>query len=488
MAEALPKGTNVSVKNLFFNVPARRSFLRSNAVENKHILEVFQWLALARPDVSFTYYQDDKVAHQLPATRLNHRIIHLFGKHYADQLIPCQENTELMQIRGYVGKPTHAKKTRGAQFFFVNQRFVKSTYLHHAVRRAFADLIPDGEFPFYVLELTVLPEHIDVNVHPNKTEVKFADERMVYAIVNAAVKKALATCYVAPSINFEQSVNHTPFKPSSSNVTATTRGKGYGWLSSLGKQQAAEPRSWKNFFGNMATSAKEHVPPDQKLGPIVASEANQREAVAPAVTHVPGQVYFQLHKKYILTQTKLDLLLIDQCAAHERILYEKYSQQLKTASGNAQQLLFPERVVLSPADYALTEGFSKALQSMGFKFSLEPDHTVVIHGYPAESTVVRGYPEASERQPKNLLESILKQFKCNQETLKLAEGENLAYALAKRTCLPANRGLAPEEMDMLVSQLFSCTNNRYTPGGRKIWSALGADQIARYFQKGHGDS
>jgi DNA mismatch repair protein MutL len=217
---AAPHGTKISVKNLFFNVPARRNFLKSNPVETKHILDEFQRVALSRPDIAFSFYQNGTETYQLPATKLSHRIVHLLGETYKKQLIPCSEETDVVKIEGYIGKPEYAKRTRGEQFFFVNQRFIKSAYLHNAVKNAFEGLLPPNAFPFYVLFIAIAPARIDVNVHPTNTEIKFDDERLVYAMLAAAIKKALSVHHIAPSIDFEQNVNFPLFDAPAAATTA----------------------------------------------------------------------------------------------------------------------------------------------------------------------------------------------------------------------------------------------------------------------------
>ena len=219
---AAPQGTKISVKNLFFNVPARRNFLKSNPVETKHMIDEFQRAALARPDIVFSFYQNAQEIYQLTAAKLSHRIVHLFGDAYKKQLVPCQEATNSLKLQGYIGKPAYAKKTRGEQFFFVNQRFIKSPYLNHAVKNAFEGLLSQDVFPFYVLFIDIDPQRIDVNVHPTKTEIKFEDERMVYSILTAAIKQALAVHHVTPSIDFEQNVNFDPFAQASTTIAEAT--------------------------------------------------------------------------------------------------------------------------------------------------------------------------------------------------------------------------------------------------------------------------
>ena len=474
---AASRGTKISVKNLFFNVPARRNFLKSNPVETKHIIDELQRAALARPDIAFSFYQNEQEVYQLPIAKLSHRIVHLFGETYKQQLIPCQEETPSLKLHGYVGKPTQAKKTRGEQFFFVNQRFIKSPYLHHAVNSTFEGLLPQGAFPFYVLFIDIDPHRIDVNVHPTNTEIKFEDEKMVYAILTAAIKKALAVHNVTPSIDFEQNINFDPFglattsaAPSSS--TPAERGnskdsqfseKNYTQFKHTGTAQQNKAQNWEALFKHLA-----QVPSQEPTTTLQLSSANDAAAVDENALKV------QLHKQYILAQVKSGILLIDQHAAHERILYEQYLQPLQNNQArSAQKLLFPVHIALNPADLALIQAHIQDLQALGF----------VLESFGKDSLVITGCPtEAINQDQKRLLEELIEQFKWNQEKFSLSAQENLARSLAKRACIQPGKSLQKEEIDTLVDQLFACNNPNYTPDGRKTFIMLGLEDINKMLQ------
>ena len=485
-ATAAPKGTQVSVKNLFFNVPARRNFLKSNPVETKHILEEFQRAALARPDIAFSLYQNDLEVYQLPIAKLSHRIVHLFGDKYKAQLLPCQEATNSLKLQGYIGKPAHAKKTRGEQFFLVNQRFIKSPYLHHAVKNAFEGLIPQDAFPFYVLFIDIDPQRIDVNVHPTKTEIKFEDERMVYSILTAAIKQALAVHHVTPSIDFEQNINFDPFaRASTTPTTAKTSPQSKEPSTPLASDTpgGASKFSERNYtqFKRPSASQQSHAQDWEKLlehlEKPAASEPTTRLQLssandAPPVDEGPCKV--QLHKQYILTQVKSGILLIDQQAAHERILYEQYLQpSLNSEARSAQKLLFPVHVTFNPADLTLIQAHAKDIQALGF----------VLESFGKDSLIVAGCPaEAGDRDLKQLLEGLIEQFKWNQAKFSLTTQENLARSLAKRACLQPGKKLQKEEMDTLVDQLFACDNPNYTPDGRKTFVMMTLEDINNRLQ------
>jgi DNA mismatch repair protein MutL len=472
-----PKGTKVSVKNLFFNVPARRNFLKSNPIEVKHIIEELQRVALAQPDIAFSFYQNNVETYQLPATKLSHRIVHLFGEAYKKQLIPCQEETGLLKIRGYIGKPEYAKKTRGEQFFFVNQRFIKSPYLHHAIKNAFEGLLPQNIFPFYVLFIDIAPAHIDVNVHPTKTEIKFDDERMVYAVLTAAVKQALAIHHITPSIDFDQNINFNPFTAVSSTTVSPSdkiTEKNYVQFRSSGMPQQGGAKNWERLFQNLGKPPSEY-PAEVVTSAQVSSTSDIPVEVALLAPMAENVIKIQLHRRYILTQLKSGLLLIDQHAAHERILYEQYLQPLvNNQTRSSQQLLFPVHVPLNPADMALVQAHIADMHALGF----------ILASFGKDSLIVTGCPtEAVNHDLKQLLEGLIEQFKWNQATFSLTTQENLARSLAKRACIQPGKKLQQEEINMLVDQLFACTHPNYTPTGRKTFVVMTLEGLNTIFEE-----
>ena len=474
------KGTKISVKNLFFNVPARRNFLKTVPVETKHIIEEFQRIALARPDIAFSLYQNEQETYQLPATKLTHRIVHLLGENYKKQLIPCQETTDLIKIQGYIGKPTYAKRTRGEQYFFVNKRFIKSPYLHHAVKQAFEGLLPSDAFPFYVLLIDIDTARIDVNVHPTKTEIKFEDESMVYAILLAAVRKALAVNHIAPPLDFEQNVNFNPFSsqetPKPSTYTSQ-RDRNYAQFESFQSPQV-DQQDWKKLFERLnestdpaitTTEAETDQAPMLRLSGATPIATNEPTMQPGFVYEGPTKAKLQLHAKYILAPVKSGLLLIDQNAAHERILYEQYLQALENNAGTSQQLLFPLHISLNPADFVLLQEQEALLRALGF----------VIEAFGKDSIIVAGCPvEAAHQDPKNLIEGLIEQIKWNKNQASLACSENLIRALAKRSCIQPGKALTALEIDALVDQLFACKHVNHTPDGRKTWAILTLEEIA----------
>lgn len=471
-AVACNQGTSVAVKNLFFNVPARRNFLKSNPVELKHILEEFQRVALSFPNIAFILIQNDLEVYNLPAEKLSKRIISLFGNQYKEQLITVNEEAGGVNIKGYVGKPENAKKTRGEQFFFVNQRFIRHNYLNHAVKSAFENLIPDDAYPFYVLFIKIAPSHIDINVHPTKTEIKFDDERTIYGLMLAAVKKALATHNVIPSIDFENDVNFNILQTGSVNTKNLTNA-GFYYQPPAEKDKNENLRNWetlysdfenKNHLSRMSSMSSENSTPESK---ITSSGLKQEIATENSST-------FQLHLRYIVSQIKSGMVIIDQQAAHERILYEKYQTMLENQFGASQQFLFPQTLELNPTDFALVMELEKEIKSLGFVFNIFGKNTIVINGVPSD------IQSGSE---KHLFEGLLEQFKYNQSELKLDRRENLARALAKRSSMKPGTRLSIVEMNTLIDKLFACKVPNYAPNGNSTFVMLDLDKIAKFFTR-----
>jgi len=476
-------GTSIAVKNLFFNVPARRNFLKSNPVEMKHILEEFQRVALSFPEIGFSFFQNDMEIYNLPAENLSKRIVGLLGNSYKDQLISCQEETELIKVKGFIGKPENAKKTRGEQYFFVNNRFIKNNYLHHAVKTGYDNLIPDDHFPFYTLFLEINPIHIDINVHPTKTEIKFDDERTIYAILLAAIKKALATHNITPSLDFDQNINFNVFNTDLN--TASLRGAGL--YSKPGNDFFRDNKNLNNWdklyqnFDHVERNDQHPIftdqPEHEKTGPIIlGSRANlPAQEIQHEIIKDNNSSTFQLHLKYIVSQVKSGMVVIDQQAAHERILYERYQSMLNQKSGASQQTLFPQSVELSPTDFALTMELEKEITALGFQFNHFGKNSIVINGIPAELP-----GSISETK---LFEGLLEQFKFNQSELKLERKENLARSIAKKSSIKAGMSLSLIEMRSLIDKLFACKVPNYGPSGNPTFIILDLDKIEKFFNK-----
>ncbi|MEM6522801.1 MAG: DNA mismatch repair endonuclease MutL [Bacteroidota bacterium] len=466
--EACEAGTSFYIKNLFYNVPARRNFLKSNGVEMKHIVEEFQRVSLAHPGIAFSLYQNDLETYNLSVGKLSQRIVGLFSKNYKEQLASCTEETDLVKIHGYIGKPEFAKKTRGEQFFFVNSRFIKNNYLNHAVVNAYQGLIPEGTFPFYVLFIEIDPRHVDVNVHPTKTEIKFDDERTIYSVVRAAARQALASHNFSPGLDFEADINLTQ----KINISRETiKDKNYSQFRTTPLQKS-NADNWEKIFdendGKIDLESLKNkdndnlrITFDSKLDENTTSEEPKK-----------SQTVFQLHNRYIISQVRSGMMMIDQQAAHERILYERYLVNLENYSGASQQSLFPQTVTLNQQDFSLVMDMDKEIKALGF----------IIEPFGKCDLLVKGMPtDLAQMNEQSVFEGLLEQFKKNKSELSIPTRENLARSLAKRTSLAKSEQLMDEEMRLLIDQLFGCKNPNYTPDGRKTFQMIDLNTIENYF-------
>ncbi|MFN8416800.1 MAG: DNA mismatch repair endonuclease MutL [Cytophagaceae bacterium] len=470
-------GTSISVKNLFYNIPARRNFLKSNPVEMRHIMDEFIRVALAYPSIAFSLYHNDLELFQLPEESISKRVVSLLGTSYREQQIPCREETDVVNIHGYIGKPESAKKSKGDQFFFVNNRFIKSGYLHHAIQHAYDELVPSDSFPFYVLYLEIDPSKIDVNVHPTKTEIKFEDEKTIYAIIKACVKKSLGTHNIVPSLDFDFDVNVSAFTQmyGSNKPTPTASSGSSSWSNTFSKSEGGA--NWAELMkqldepnNDQSSISQGEVFPE---GIRLSSKINTPAALSKDDLFQENQSTFQLHQRYIITHVKSGVLLVDQQAAHERILFEKYEAQLTNKLGISQQFLFPQTIQMSPVDFQLVKEMEEDLKKLGFVLNTFSNDTLVINGVPADST---------SGKEKDLFEGLITQFKENRDQLKLTQKENLARSLAKRSAIKSGAKLTVIEMNSLIDQLFACKTPNFAPDGNQTVILLDMQRIAQMFQ------
>ncbi|PTQ95882.1 DNA mismatch repair protein MutL [Mucilaginibacter yixingensis] len=479
-------GTSISVKNLFYNTPARRNFLKSNAVEMRHILDEFQRVALANPQIMFTLHHDLQEVYHLPPGTLKQRIVHLLGNNYNQRLVPVEEDTSIIKLHGFVGKPEFARKTRGEQFFFVNNRFIKDNYLNHAVMTAYEELLPDESFPLYVLFIDIDPSRIDINVHPTKTEIKYQDEKAIYAIIRSAVKRSLGKYNITPSLDFDQenSIQHlitpipleniTPpsvsfnpdFNPFAQDKPVRTTASSFSGGSG-NFQKAAIPTNWDTLYEiarrEESSQQELEIEPTQQI--TIENEQ---------VSKSTERQLFQIHNRFILSQIKSGFMLISQQAAHERILYERFLQQLQNHSGVSQQSLFPQTVTLNGADYELLRELLPDIKALGFDIREFGPNTFIVDGVPADIN------SSGEHQ---LLEHLLEGFKNNMALLKLDRRDNLARALARNAAIKAGTKLSLEEMNMLIDQLFACQMPNVALNGKTVISTFKMDELLERFEK-----
>lgn len=481
-------GTSISVKNLFYNTPARRNFLKSDPVEMRHIVDEFQRVVLASPNIFFSMYHNGQEVFHLPAVSLKQRIIHLLGNNYNQRLVPVEEDTSIIKLHGFVGKPEFAKRTRGEQFFFVNNRFIKDAYLNHAVLTAFEELLPDESYPLYVLFIDIDPSKIDINVHPTKTEIKYQDEKSIYAIIRSAVKRSLGKYNITPTLDFDQenSIGHlitekpmeqivqptisfnpdfNPFanepqapkgeRPSSSSYTRETGDH----------RRTPIPQNWDTLY----EIARKESDVQQELHSEVTIPVQEQE-----VSKSSERQLFQIHNRYILSQIKSGFMLISQQAAHERILYERFLQQLDNHSGSSQQSLFPQTVTLNGSDFELLKELLPDIRGLGFDIREFGKNTVVVEGIPADLSNVAEHA---------LLEHLLEGFKNNLAILKLDKRDNLARSLARNGAIKAGTKLSLEEMNLLIDQLFACQMPNLALNGKPVISTFTLNELAERFEK-----
>ncbi len=483
-------GTNILVKNLFFNVPARRNFLKSNSVEMRHVLDEFQRVALAHPEVGFSLYHNDVEVFNLYAGKLVRRITDMFGKSYREQLVFCQEDTTYISVRGYIGKPEFARKTRGEQYFFVNERYIKHSYLHHAIVSAYEGTLPEGSHPFYVLFIEIDPSHVDINIHPTKTEIKFDDERSVYAIIMAAVRKAVGVHNLAPPIDFDDNVNFMS-QHALPQEAATPKAVQPDWAATPKEGNGSTRKqgnltNWNKLFEGLKS-------PDETARQQAALELDQAVTTRPALTPQSVTIaskinrladetisppdadalLFQLHNRYILSQVKEGAMLVDQKAAYERILYERYRQMLTKRNGSCQQLLFPQTVRLTPADMQLVRETTDQIRGLGFEFDELGPNEIVVRGVPAD------LPNESEQ---DLFEELVEQLKQSYSDLKLNKPDSLARALARRFSSRYATRLSPLEIQTLLGQLFASSDPNRTPSGEPVAVMLTMEKLAGLFK------
>lgn len=480
-----PTGTVVSVKNLFFNIPARRNFLKSNSVETRHIIDEFQRVALAHPQIAFSLHHNGSEIFQLPATNFRQRIVNIFGGKTNEKLVPVQEETEIAKVEGFVGKPEFAKKSKGEQFFFVNNRFIKSPYLNHAVTAAFEGLLKDKSYPSYFLYLDIDPKRIDINIHPTKTEIKFDDEHSLYAILRSAIKHSLGQFNVAPVLDFERDSNlDTPydykekpisnptievdrnFNPFESEQNFSKREKntsaGKSFSSSFPKKNEG---SWEALYTTGFENEKEtdfaniEFESEEVTGKLFEDDKKSESANT-----------FQLQKKYIISSLKSGLLVIDQHRAHTRILYEELLKSITVTAAISQQLLFPLVLQFSKQETAMLSELKESLEQTGFLFSRIEEHEIEIKGIPNL---------ISESEVSILIEQLLADFENEIPESGFKQTDLLAKSLAKSMAIKTGAVLDTVEQIAIVNGLFACKEPNVTPSNRKIFTTLSVGDLEK---------
>jgi DNA mismatch repair protein MutL len=473
-------GTNICMKNLFFNVPARRNFLKSNAAEMRHIVDEFIRVSMAFPEVFFSLTNNGQQVFHLETGGLKQRILQILGNHYNAKLVSVKEDTDYMNIYGFVGKPETARKTRGDQYFFVNSRFIKSPYLNHAVMGAFDDMIAKDSFPAYVLFIDLDPSQLDINVHPTKQEIKFEDEKIVYAFVQAAVKHALAQFSIAPSLDFSlnaeiQSLDAIS-KPFTTDKQEATSGSSlYRPFTQRNQAHAIEPnekselKHWKEFFTESSRSTVNSQPSTESSDTLNLISGTRPRMQQMQLLDSP---LLQLHNTFIIAATNAGFILVHQQLAHERVLYDKYSETAFGKQMPTQKNLFPVTMELATADAVLLEDLMPELSVIGFQIEEFGTNTFVIQGTPAD--VLQG-------NEKHSIELLIEQFKHFSSEMKFSKREKLVRCMARQQSIKSGQSLQQREMVALVEELFQCSTPNVTPSGNPTYLEFKEDYLDRMF-------
>lgn len=469
---AVANGTSIAMKNLFFNVPARRNFLKSNAAETRHIVDEFTRVAMSFPNIQFSLTANNQQLFHLEAGSLKQRIVQLLGNNYNAKLVTVKEDMDYMNVYGFVGKPETAKKTRGDQYFFVNNRFIKSPYLNHAVMNAYQEMIPGDSFPLYVLFIDLDPTVVDVNVHPTKQEIKFEDEKIVYAFVQAAIKHALAQFSVTPTLDFDLDASiqqlpsvQQPFTEKKQEAaTSTSIFKGFTQKNQahfIEKGERSELKHWKEFYEGETSNIKSETDPNIET-PLTSN-----------ISHLTTDAELtQLLNTYITLPSANGFLLIHQQAAHERVLYEQLKAANKDKPVATQRRMFPVTLELTPADTALMSEISEDLQYLGYTIEPFGKNAFVIQGTPAD---------VEPGNEKHIIDILLEQYKHFSPEVKFSKREKLVRSLARQQSIKTGIRLTEREMRQLINNLFACEQPNITPDGNPTYLEFKQEQLEKMF-------
>ncbi len=462
-----PGGSSLSVKNLFFNIPARRKFLKTDNTETRHIVNEFQKVVLAHPAIRFTMYHNDNEVYELKPGNLRQRIVGVFGRQISNDLINIDTETSLATIRGFVGKPENAKRTYGEQFFFVNNRYMKHPYFHKAIIEAYQNILPPEAIPSYFIYMEADPASIDINIHPTKTEIKFEDERAIWQILMASVREALGRFNIVPSIDFDSEgliempvVGSSDTLPEQPGININQQFNPFA-----GEDYNYGRKSYIEQFerGNISNWEKLYPPQDR-----TDSGDEEFEQIKES-----RRKFFQIRNKYLVCPVKSGLMLIDQKRAHERILFEGYMECLSNSRSVSQADMFPMTLSLNPSDYILLREIEDDLELLGFKFELSGKNEITITGRPSGS---------ESGNIKEMIEILLEDYKNKQEDPAGGEKTKLASAMASASAIPYGKQLTQGEMENLFDTLFACQAPNYSPKGKPVITIMTMDEIDKKFK------
>ncbi|MTE27689.1 DNA mismatch repair endonuclease MutL [Winogradskyella ouciana] len=476
-----PTGTSVAVKNLFFNIPARRNFLKSDTVELRHITDEFHRVALAHPSIAFAFYHNGSELFHLPSENYRQRVVHIFGNKTNEKLVPVEEETEVLKISGFVGKPEYSKKTRSEQFFFVNQRFIKSPYLNHAIGAAFEGLLKDGYHPSYFLNLTVDPKTIDINIHPTKTEIKFDDEHTLYAILRSAVKHSLGQFNIAPVLDFEHQSNlTTPYNYKNKAASAPTIEVDRSFNPFADEANTKPPSqhrqfkkapaaSWESLYVGLESKGNNK---QEDFAEVAFESDSKTESIFSDASVETAKTTFQLQQKYIVTTLKSGMLIIDQNRAHQRVLYENFLRHITIKEATSQQLLFPLQLHFTPGESKIIKDLKTDLEHTGFVFSGLSEEEITITGVPV------GVPES---EVSIILEQLISDVQNDVPDANFSATDLLAKSMAKSLAIKNGQSLNGTEQEHLVNSLFACKEPNVSPTNRPTFITMKVDDIEKKF-------
>jgi len=469
-------GTSFSVKNLFYNVPARRQFLKSNTAELRHIIEEFQRVVMVNPQVSFSFYNNGNILYQLKQGKLKQRIAQVIGhQKYEEKLVPINEQTEDVKVSGFIGKPEFARKKRGEQYLFANNRFIKHPYFNHAIESAYKELIPDGSYPSFFIYIEVNPQEIDVNIHPTKIEVNFVNKQLIYAILAAAVKRALGQFSLTPSIDFEQeaSMNFQFDKDRPVHAPKININPDYNPFETEKEEpnhrQLSNQENWSKLYDF------DNETHQQELSHISVSTPSSMDLIPndDGEVSINIKTFLQIGFAYVVASVKSGLILINQQLAHERILYEKYLELYENRQISSQQLLFPVNINLSTEELSIVKEIEEELRNFGFQWEYFSQNGIVISGSPLD---------ISESKIPSLLDEIIRNFEQGQN---LEQGRKLAFArsMARQLSIKQGQKLNQSEMDQLADALFSCHIPDISIDGEQIVKTISLEEIHEKFMQ-----
>jgi len=460
-------GSSFSVKNLFFNIPARRKFLKSDNTEIRHIVNEFQKIVLAHPDIRFSLHHNDSEIYSLMPGNLRQRIIGVFGKQINQDLITIETETSLISIKGFIGKPENARRTYGEQFFFVNNRFMKHPYFHKAVVEAYQNILPVEAIPSYFIFMEADPASIDINIHPTKTEIKFEDERSIWQILMASVREALGRFNIVPSLDFDnEALIDIPMMRSSNIIPEQPKIEINTKFNPFDGEERSHERS-----GFVERFEKENVANWEKLYTALEKENDNPEQFEKI--RESQRKFFQIKNKYIVCPVKSGLMLIDQKRAHERILYERFLECLSNNRAISQVDMFPVTAELNPADYIIIKEIEKELEILGFNIQHSGKNKITINGRPSDS---------GSSDPLELLEILLEDYKNTQSEPSTGAREKVAAGMAGASAIQYGKVLTQGEMEDLFDTLFACQAPNYSPKGKPVISILTLEDIDKRFK------